>query len=154
MPRRWRANEAFCKEDVELPSVRVENWLGWIMVTLNPDAPAADRGAGRGRDAGRLPGHGDYREDFREEFTWDTNWKVLAENFMESYHLPVCHAGTIGGSVDLKQMTCPEGLEAFNYHWIMKNDTVPLALAHPSNTALAGRSAADHLAVCRSTPRC
>ena len=35
-----------------------------------------------------------YTEVFREEFEWNTNWKVLAENFMESYHLPVCHAGT------------------------------------------------------------
>ena len=29
---------------------------------------------------------------------WDTYWKVLAENFLESYHLPVCHAGTIGSA--------------------------------------------------------
>jgi phenylpropionate dioxygenase-like ring-hydroxylating dioxygenase large terminal subunit len=79
-----------------------------------------------------------YVETFRETFHWGTNWKVLAENFMESYHLPVCHAGTIGGSVDLMKMTCPEGTPAFNYHWIVKNDTVPLSLAHPSNTRLQG----------------
>jgi phenylpropionate dioxygenase-like ring-hydroxylating dioxygenase large terminal subunit len=86
---------------------------------------------------GHLPMQ-DYREVFREEFRWDTNWKVLAENFMESYHLPVCHAGTIGGASDLNQMECPPGEEAFNYHWIIKNDLVPLALAHPSNTVLQG----------------
>ena len=44
-------------------------------------------------------------------FRWDTNWKVLAENFMESYHLPVCHAGTIGGTVGSRRWTarraCP-----------------------------------------------
>ncbi len=68
----------------------------------------------------------------------ERNWKVLAENFMESYHLPVCHAGTIGGASDLNQMECPEGEEAFNYHWFIKNDLVPLALAHPSNTRLQG----------------
>ena len=27
-------NEDFCREDVKLPSVRVEDWQGWIMVTL------------------------------------------------------------------------------------------------------------------------
>ncbi|MBP9183337.1 MAG: Rieske 2Fe-2S domain-containing protein [Fuscovulum sp.] len=131
-------NESFCKDDVKLPAIRVEDWQGWIMVTLNPEAPApAVTLAGVDRLVGHLPMK-DYTEVFREEFSWDTNWKVLAENFMESYHLPVCHAGTIGGASDLNKMECPEGAEAFNYHWIIKNDLVPLALAHPSNTTLAG----------------
>ncbi|MBL9062267.1 SRPBCC family protein [Tabrizicola sp.] len=131
-------NEDFCRDDVKLPPVRVEDWQGWIMVTRNPDAPpVAERLAGVDRLVGHLP-MAEYREVFREEFRWDTNWKVLAENFMESYHLPVCHAGTIGGASDLNKMECPEGEEAFNYHWIIKNDTVPLALAHPSNTTLQG----------------
>lgn len=131
-------NEGFCKEDVKLPSIRVENWRGWIMVTLNPDAPPPSQAlAGVDRLVGHLPME-TYTEVFREEFDWATNWKVLAENFMESYHLPVCHSGTIGGSCDLNKMECPEGEEAFNYHWIVKNDTVPLALAHPTNTTLTG----------------
>ncbi len=132
------ANEAFCKDKIALPSVRVENWLGWIMVTLNPDAPPPQQALG---DVEKLVGHLDmaaYVETFRETFRWNTNWKVLAENFMESYHLPVCHSGTIGGTVDLMKMTCPEGTLAFNYHYIVKNDSVPLALAHPSNTTLQG----------------
>ncbi len=87
-----------------------------------------------------------YVEAFREEFRWNTNWKVLAENFMESYHLPVCHEGTIGGHVDLMKMTCPEGLPAFNYHYIIKNDALDLTLAHPTNTTLEGRRAAHDLA--------
>ena len=131
-------NEGFCKEDVKLPKVRVENWLGWIMVTLNPDAPAPQEALA---DVEKLVGYldmGSYVEAFREEFHWDTNWKVLAENFMESYHLPVCHEGTIGGTVDLMKMTCPEGFASFNYHYIMKNDSLPLTLAHPSNTTLVG----------------
>jgi phenylpropionate dioxygenase-like ring-hydroxylating dioxygenase large terminal subunit len=131
-------NAGFCKEDVALPAVRVENWRGWIMVTLNPDAPPPSQTlAGVDRLVGYLPME-TYTETFREEFDWATNWKVLAENFMESYHLPVCHSGTIGGSVDLNQMTCPEGDAAFNHHWIVKNDSVPLSLAHPSNTTLTG----------------
>ncbi len=131
-------NETFCKADVRLPSIRVENWRGWIMVTLNPDAPPPSEAlAGVDRLVGHLPME-TYTEVFREEFSWHTNWKVLAENFMESYHLPVCHAGTIGGSSDLNRMECPEGEEAFNYHWIVKNDMLPLALAHPWNTTLQG----------------
>lgn len=131
-------NESFCKDQIALPKVRVENWLGWIMVTLNPDAPAPATAL---KDVENLVGYldmGAYVEAFREEFHWNTNWKVLAENFMESYHLPVCHEGTIGGTVDLAKMTCPEGFPAFNYHYIIKNDSLPLTLAHPSNTALQG----------------
>jgi phenylpropionate dioxygenase-like ring-hydroxylating dioxygenase large terminal subunit len=131
-------NESFCKEAIGLPAVRCEEWLGWILVTLNPDAPPP---AERLAEVEKLVGYldmGSYVETFREEHRWNTNWKVLAENFMESYHLPVCHAVTIGGSVDLMKMTCPEGFDAFNYHWIVKNDTVKLSLAHPSNTTLQG----------------
>jgi phenylpropionate dioxygenase-like ring-hydroxylating dioxygenase large terminal subunit len=131
-------NEGFCKEEVKLPPVRVEDWLGWIMVTLNPDAPSPQMAL---KDVENLVGYLDmasYRETFRETFLWATNWKVLAENFMESYHLPVCHEGTIGGTVDLLKMTCPEGFPSFNYHYIMKNDSLPLTLAHPSNTTLEG----------------
>jgi phenylpropionate dioxygenase-like ring-hydroxylating dioxygenase large terminal subunit len=131
-------NEGFCKEEVKLPPVRVEDWLGWIMVTLNPDAPSPQMAL---KDVENLVGYLDmasYRETFRETFRWATNWKVLAENFMESYHLPVCHEGTIGGTVDLLKMTCPEGFPSFNYHYIMKNDSLPLTLAHPSNSTLQG----------------
>ena len=131
-------NETFCKDQVHLPTIRVADWHGWIMVTLNPDAPDIHT---RLKDVEALVGHLDmasYTETFREEFRWHTNWKVLAENFMESYHLPACHAGTIGGTCDLALMECPEGTDAFNYHWIVKNDLVPLALAHPTNTKLQG----------------
>ena len=131
-------NESFCKEDIALPKVRCAVWLGWIMVTLNPDAPEpAERLAKVGELVGRYS-MANYVENFRESFRWGTNWKVLAENFMESYHLPMCHRGTIGGQVDLLKMTCPEGSEAFNYHFILKNDDLDLALAHPTNTALQG----------------
>ncbi len=131
-------NEGFDKSKICLPQVRCEIWQGWIMVTLNPDAAPVSEAL---RDIDALVGHykmENYVESFRETHHWNTNWKVLAENFMESYHLPVCHAGTIGGTVDLREMTCPEGAPAFNYHWIMKNETFALTLAHPNNTHLEG----------------
>ncbi|MEM9844909.1 MAG: SRPBCC family protein, partial [Pseudomonadota bacterium] len=79
-----------------------------------------------------------YSEAFYEEHVWDTNWKVLAENFMESYHLPVCHAGTIGGLSRLEDMVCPPGHAAFNYHTILKDESLRIAMAHPTNTRLQG----------------
>jgi phenylpropionate dioxygenase-like ring-hydroxylating dioxygenase large terminal subunit len=131
-------NEGFCKEQIALPQVRCEIWAGWIMVTLNPDVPPPSERLAAVSDLIGPFQMENYVETFREEFHWATNWKVLAENFMESYHLPVCHAGTIGGHVDLLKMSCPEGLPAFNYHSILKNDALDLALAHPSNTRLEG----------------
>jgi phenylpropionate dioxygenase-like ring-hydroxylating dioxygenase large terminal subunit len=131
-------NQDFCKTDIALPAIRAEVWQGWIMVTLNPDAPPLAEVFG---EVERLIPYLDmthYRERFQERFRWATNWKVLAENFMESYHLPQCHAGTIGGASRLEEMDCPPGLERLNYHSILKNDSVPLALAHPSNTTLTG----------------
>jgi phenylpropionate dioxygenase-like ring-hydroxylating dioxygenase large terminal subunit len=131
-------NEGFCKDHIALPRLRCEIWQGWIMVTLNPDAPSpAERLAGLDAHIGKYHME-NYQENFRESFRWATNWKVLAENFMESYHLPMCHAGTIGGAVDLNKMTCPEGTDAYNYHFILKNDALDLALAHPTNTVLEG----------------
>ncbi|MAM12797.1 MAG: (2Fe-2S)-binding protein [Rhizobiaceae bacterium] len=131
-------NGSFCKKDVSLPAIRCEEWLGWIMVTLDPDLPSVAESLS---DVDTLVGYlnmGDYVETFREEHRWNTNWKILAENFMESYHLPMCHAGTIGGASKLQDMVCPEGFPSFNYHHILKDDSVPLALAHRSNTVLEG----------------
>ena len=132
------ANDAFCKADMRLPAVRCEEWLGWIMVTLDPHAPPV---AERLAEVESLVGDyamAAYRETFFETHLWDTNWKVLAENFMESYHLPVCHRGTIGGLSRLDEMVCPPGLPAFNYHTILKDERLKIALAHPDNTRLHG----------------
>jgi phenylpropionate dioxygenase-like ring-hydroxylating dioxygenase large terminal subunit len=131
-------NHDFCREKIALPRRRCEVWQGWIMVTLNPDAaPLAQVFAEVERLVPYLDMTG-YRERFQERFRWATNWKVLAENFMESYHLPQCHKGTIGGSARLEEMDCPPGLERLNYHSILKNDSIPLSLAHPANTTLQG----------------
>lgn len=131
-------NADFDRKDYCLPRLRCEEWLGWVFVTLNPDAaPVAEKLA---EVEGLIADFAmeTYVETFFESHVWDTNWKVLAENFMESYHLPVCHAATIGGLSKLDEMVCPPGLEAFNYHTILKDDSLKIALAHPSNTRLTG----------------
>lgn len=131
-------NEAFCKDSYRLPQIRCEDWLGWIMVTLNRDAPAVSSQLSEVESLIEDYGMEHYVETFHETHIWDTNWKILAENFMESYHLPVCHAGTIGGLSKLNEMICPPGLPAFNYHTILKDDTLKIALAHPNNRRMIG----------------
>lgn len=131
-------NTGFCKEAYKLPQIRCEEWLGWIMVTLNADAPPVSEQLAEVQALIDDYGMETYIETFRETHIWHTNWKTLAENFMESYHLPVCHAGTIGGLSKLEEMVCPPGLPAFNYHTILKDGTLKIALAHPSNTRMTG----------------
>ncbi|QIE56226.1 Rieske 2Fe-2S domain-containing protein [Pikeienuella piscinae] len=131
-------NESFERDEIRLPQIRCVEWLGWVLVSLNADA--ADP-AEQLSDVEALIGDfhmEDYRQTFQETHRWNTNWKVLAENFMESYHLPVCHGGTIGGFVKLEEMECPPGLPAFNYHWILKDPDFFLSVAHPTNTRLVG----------------
>ena len=57
---------------------------------------------------------------------------------MECYHLPVCHLDTVGKLSKLDEMVCPPGMRAFNYHTILKDDTLSIAIAHPDNTRMKG----------------
>jgi choline monooxygenase len=129
----------FCKEDYALPSIRCEDWLGWIYVTLDNERESVATALRPLESMIAQYEMENYVECFRETHVWDTNWKVLAENFMESYHLPVCHAATVGGHSKLDEMECPPGLAAFNYHWITKEASLAIGNAHPSNTRLEGR---------------
>lgn len=131
-------NTAFQRRDYCLPQIRVADWLGWIMVTLSADAEDPATHYAQVEDMIGDFGMAGYTQLFHETHVWNTNWKVLAENFMESYHLPVCHAGTIGGLSKLEEMDCPPGLPTFNHHYILKDESFRLAVAHPRNTRLTG----------------
>lgn len=133
-----KQNECFHREAMCLPQIRCEVWLGWIFVTLNPDAPAV--AAELQQLAADIAPFGmeAYTELFRETHVWDTNWKVLAENFMESYHLPACHAATIGGVSSIADAEMPEGAAAYNIHFITKDPSFTLSVAHKDNTTLEG----------------
>jgi choline monooxygenase len=116
----------FCKDDYRLPELRTETWLGWIYVTLDLDvAPVAERLARLTELIGRYRLE-TYVDTFREEHVWNTNWKILAEKFMESYHLPMLHRATVGPASRIEEMECPPGLDTFNYHWITKDASLPI----------------------------
>ena len=72
--------------DCDLPSIRLEQWQGFVFVTLNPDAePIATRLAGltphiEGYDMAAM------RIGHSQTFDSPWNWKLLVENFMEAYH--------------------------------------------------------------------
>jgi phenylpropionate dioxygenase-like ring-hydroxylating dioxygenase large terminal subunit len=131
-------NAGFSKESYKLPQVRCQEWLGWVFVTLDLDASDVAVQLAQVEEMVGDYDMANYQETFFETHVWDTNWKVLAENFMESYHLPVCHAGTVGALSRLEDMVCPPGLPAFNYHTILKDDQLKIALAHPDNDRMEG----------------
>lgn len=133
-----KGNDGFCRDNYHLPQLRTEVWLGWLLVSLNPDVQPASQRFADVEEMIRPFAMADYAEWFNESFVWNTNWKVLAENFMESYHLPVCHAGTIGGLSRLDDMVCPPSPPHFNWHTILKDPAFRIACAHPSNTRMEG----------------
>jgi phenylpropionate dioxygenase-like ring-hydroxylating dioxygenase large terminal subunit len=128
----------FCRDNYALPQIRCEEWLGWIYITLNPQQPSVREQLAPLAAMICQYEMQNYVECFRETHVWDTNWKVLAENFMESYHLPVCHAATVGPYSKMKEVVCPPGLPAFNYHWFTKDASLVIGNAHPANTRLEG----------------
>ncbi len=132
-------NPSFDRKDYCLPEVRLEEWHGWIYVTLDADLPSVDEQLQLLWERVVKPyGMADYVQTFREEHVWRTNWKILAENFMESYHLFRLHAATIGPHSNVEDMECPEGGETFNFHWIVKESSLAMGNAHPENTRLEG----------------
>lgn len=133
-----QGNADFCKDNYLLPQVKCEVWLGWVLVSLNPGAIPVAQHFADVEDVIRPFDLTNYTEWFNESFVWNTNWKILAENFMESYHLPVCHAGTIGGLSKLDEMICEPSPPHFNWHTILKEPHFRIACAHPSNTRMAG----------------
>ena len=89
--RHMERTEGFDMAEIRLKPVRCEVWQGWIYITLDPEArPVAELLAPLEEIVADYR-MADYVEVVREDHVWDTNWKLLTENFMEGYHLPVTH---------------------------------------------------------------
>ncbi|MCG8445588.1 MAG: Rieske 2Fe-2S domain-containing protein [Hyphomicrobiales bacterium] len=131
--------EGFDKADYRLPELRTEVWEGWLYVSMNPDiAPVAERLRTLSDVTGRYR-QADYVEVVRQDHVWNTNWKLLTENFMEGYHLPVAHRATVGQWMPFAGMTFPPGVDpAFTYQTFKKEPGATYGIAHKDNTALDG----------------
>ncbi len=132
-------SEGFNKKEVCLPEVRTEIWNGWIYVTLNPDAQPVAEALAPLHDVVSRYGMENYVPVVREEHVWNTNWKLLTENFMEGYHLPVAHRATVGAWFPVEKTVFPEQTyDAFTYQTFQKIGNATYGHAHPDNTALEG----------------
>jgi len=132
----------FNKKDISLPEIRSEIWHGWIYLTLNPNArPVHEKLANLTPLIERYNCE-NYVGIVLKDTVWNCNWKLLAENFMEGYHLPVAHKATVGAFCPLDETEfsdIDEADENFTYQTYTKDKEAPVGTAHPSNTSLEGK---------------
>ncbi len=130
----------FDKADYSLASVRCEIWEGWIYLTLNPDLESVATQLAELYEVCAPYQMGNYVQIVQQDHVWKTNWKMLTENFMEGYHLPVTHRATVGGhfNADNTQFSSLPPNPAFTYQTFTKESTAPVGNAHSSNTRLTG----------------
>ena len=93
VPEGLQFGERLDKSALGLMPARVEELCGLVFVNLDPDAtPLAEL-------VGDLPARlARYRIPELEPFapaggTQPANWKVVAENYLEGYHIPIAHPG-------------------------------------------------------------
>jgi len=102
--------EGFEKADWALPQMRVEEWMGFVFVNLDPDAAPL---------APTLERYSPYLANYHleeavcpgtftlEDMPW--NWKVMFENFNDGYHANRLH--------QYVQDFCPSSMSAFPEPW-------------------------------------
>jgi choline monooxygenase len=85
----------FDKADYSLYPARVDEWGCLVFVCLDSEAPALAEELGDLPE--RLAGYRleEQRLLRRREYEIAANWKLVAENFMEYYHLPWVHPGLV-----------------------------------------------------------
>lgn len=129
----------FDKKGYRLPELRTEIWQGWIYVTLNPDArPVAELLQELEAEVARY-GLAQYVSVETQDHLWKTNWKLLTENFMEGYHLPVAHKATVGAWMPVDSVRFPhKSYDAFTWQTFTKDENAKYGRAHPDNTRLKG----------------
>ena len=139
--RHMQHSEGFETGAIRLAPVRCEVWQGWVYLSLDESAAPVAEALARLSDIVADYGMGEYVEVLREDHVWNTNWKLLTENFMEGYHLPVTHRATVGAYFDAEDTEFGEHApeEAFTYQLFRKSEDAPVGTAHPDNTRLQGR---------------
>ena len=132
-------SNGFDKKDICLPEIRTEIWNGWIYVTLNPDAETVEKSLASLNEVVARYQMEKYIPVINESHTWKTNWKLVTENFMEGYHLPVAHKATVGAWFALDDTVFPKKTyDSFTYQTFTKTGDAVYGQAHPDNTALTG----------------
>jgi phenylpropionate dioxygenase-like ring-hydroxylating dioxygenase large terminal subunit len=123
-----------------LAEIRTEIWEGWIYVTLDPAAESVAHLLAPLQGIVAPYAMAGYLPVAAQDHVWNTNWKLLTENFMEGYHLPVAHRKTVGAWFPAEETEFPaERFPAFTYQTFIKSEDATYGRAHRANTRLEGR---------------
>jgi phenylpropionate dioxygenase-like ring-hydroxylating dioxygenase large terminal subunit len=110
------ASADFNPAECRLPRLRHEVWQGFLYVNLDPEAaPLAPRLEGLAELIARYR-VGDMRSVWREREIWNANWKVLTENFMEVYHVPVVHPTTLIPFAPIDGVELLPGADGYHFY--------------------------------------
>ncbi len=132
-------SKAFNKSKISLTPIRVDVWHGWIYVSLDPDAKPVSELLSDFPDFLDFYRMEDYVPVVTQDHVWQTNWKLLAENFIEGYHLPIAHRATVGAGYAADDIEFPENsFENFTLELFRKPPDAVVGNAHPDNTRLTG----------------
>jgi phenylpropionate dioxygenase-like ring-hydroxylating dioxygenase large terminal subunit len=123
-----------------LPEIRTEIWEGWIYVTLDPKAESIASLLQPLQEIVAPYAMAGYVPVAAQDHVWATNWKLLTENFMEGYHLPVAHRRTVGAWFPAEETEFPkESHRGFTWQTFTKDENATYGRAHPANGRLEGR---------------
>jgi len=88
-------------EGLRAAPVQVEAWGGWIWVHMDP-AQAEPLEKFLGPLAEELTWYGmeDWKYYGESTYVVDANWKVVLEGFLEAWHTPTVHTGTVRGGFE------------------------------------------------------
>jgi len=86
----------FDKSTCSLKQIQVESWNGFIYANVDLDAPSITESL-----APLAPFFKNFHMErmqvlVRGAEVWNANWKIATENFLESYHLEMTHANSLG----------------------------------------------------------
>jgi choline monooxygenase len=130
---------SFDPRSLALPEVRTEIWEGWIYVTLDTKAESVALQLAPLRDVVASYNMAAYIPVANQDHVWATNWKLLTENFMEGYHLPVAHRKTVGAWFPADETKFPkDNHRSFTWQTFTKDENAKYGRAYPANDRLQG----------------
>jgi choline monooxygenase len=85
--------------DLHIPTVRCEEWAGWIWLSLTDRAPALRPSLGVIGQELDWYGLDDFAVTHRQSATLTANWKVVMDGFLETWHVPFTHKESLADIV-------------------------------------------------------
>lgn len=81
------------------PAVKVEEWAGFVWISMSDDVPPLREYLGPVGDLIDRYGIDGFEFRYREPIRLKANWKLVIDAFNETWHVPFTHQGTLTGIV-------------------------------------------------------